>query len=231
MIGVTERGDASIDTSWLHWTETNKAILITKNPLKLFEILNNNKKVLDNIIVHATITGLPKEIEPNVPFTNAAVYGVEQLLTILPKERIVIRIDPIIPMKSYIGHAIHVYNKTIHLNIPRYRISFLDAYQHVRTRFNTIGFNIPWEGLHAPLNVRYIALKMLNIPNVEICGEPGLECTGCISIKDLQTFGIKTCSTKLCGQRTSCKCLAEKKELLSNKHPCTHGCLYCYWQN
>ena len=28
----------------------------------------------------------------------------------------------------------------------------------------------------------------------------------------------------------ACLCLAEKKELLTNKSQCLHGCIYCYWQ-
>ena len=38
LIGVTERGDASIDTSWKDWVfmQRRPAILISKDPLKLF---------------------------------------------------------------------------------------------------------------------------------------------------------------------------------------------------
>ena len=37
-IGITERGDAALDTSWENWVFVQKrpAILISKDPLKLF---------------------------------------------------------------------------------------------------------------------------------------------------------------------------------------------------
>ena len=57
-IGITERGDAALDTSWFQWVveEKQPAILITKDPSKLNRILND-LDFAPNIIVHATITG------------------------------------------------------------------------------------------------------------------------------------------------------------------------------
>ena len=31
--------------------------------------------------------------------------------------------------------------------------------------------------------------------------------------------------------RNGCLCLACKKEMLTQKHPCAHKCLYCYWKD
>ena len=66
----------------------------------------------------------------------------------------------------------------------------------------------------------------------EICGEPGLPCMGCLSKKDLDTFGInleKEIKTGL--QRPTCACLGIKHELLNRKSPCIHNCMYCYWKD
>ena len=62
LIGITERGDATLDTSWKGWVFEQKrpAILISKDSAKLFnEItkMSNAYGFLPNIIVHCTITG------------------------------------------------------------------------------------------------------------------------------------------------------------------------------
>ena len=67
-IGITERGDAALNTGWKKWVENGQpAILITKNVIKLIE---ENKQLLlnGNVIIHATITGLGgTQFEPHVP--------------------------------------------------------------------------------------------------------------------------------------------------------------------
>ena len=43
LIGITEKGDAAIDTSWKNWVfmQRRPAILISKDPLKLFTEVTN----------------------------------------------------------------------------------------------------------------------------------------------------------------------------------------------
>jgi hypothetical protein len=65
---------------------------------------------------------------------------------------------------------------------------------------------------------------------IEVCGEPGFECIGCISAKDCEVFGITPLDGKS-KQRNACACLSMKQELLNNKHRCAHNCLYCYWKD
>ena len=54
--------------------------------------------------------------------------------------------------------------------------------------------------------------------DIEICGEPGINCTGCLSERDLDTFGVELDKDLETGmQRPACACLGIKKELLNNK--------------
>ena len=58
-----------------------------------------------------------------------------------------------------------------------------------------------------------------------------MPCTGCVSEKDLEILGVeKIPNLSMGGPRPGCKCLAIKRELLTNKKQCPHGCLYCYWR-
>jgi len=97
-IGITEAGDAGLDLSWKERLESvDGAILITKcvSPSFLKAVLEHKEK----IIVHATFTGYGRSVvEPCVPPPYEEFDAILQLVKNgFPRERIVIRIDPIIP--------------------------------------------------------------------------------------------------------------------------------------
>ena len=256
-VGITERGDAALNTGWKKWVENGQpAILITKNVIKLIE---ENKQLLlnGNVIIHATVTGLGgTRWEPNVPnYKKVLEFLEKQIRYGFPKERLVIRCDPIfIPFMALETQSLFDYKSIISeiLNFAidndlRYRISFFDYYPHVRERVKALPQTLVIEKLnqiqpelHADILLRQGFLAMLEDyittrgkkTEVEICGEPGLPCTGCLSKKDLDVFGIELDKDPETGmQRPACACLGIKRELLDNKHPCAHGCLYCYWKD
>ena len=227
-IGITERGDPVWDYSWFKWVDFGKpAILISKSPLKLFYLLRDRKQ--KNVIVHCTITGWGSSvIEPNVPTVMESSAGVQSLIELIGKERLVIRIDPIIPTQEGFEKALRVFEK-FKDKIERIRISFLDNYPHVKERFEKAGLKSLDYQFHAPSEIRTKFWQVLGRP--EICGEPGMFCSGCVSKKDLEIFGINE-ETKEGGfQRGSCCCLGCKQELLSQKKQCQHKCIYCYWKD
>lgn len=228
-IGITERGDAALDLSWINWVRSEKpAILITKDPGKLLqELLYQSNSKNFNIIIHTTITGMGSNIiEPNVPKKSEALTSYKHLCLLYGVDRVVLRIDPIIPTQAGIDLA----KSVLEHKEPggRVRISFFDQYNHVKERLKTAGITLPWESFHAPYNLRNKAYEELGRP--EICGEPDFKCTGCVSELDCKTFKIEPCLDSK-GQRKFCACLINKKELLNSKHPCGHRCLYCYWKN
>lgn len=254
-VGITERGDAALDFDQIKDTiisvyqNTSKLdgiILITKDPASLISSLTANvclnlKHLRRHpIIIHCTITGWGKTfLEPCVPTARNSLLAYDRLVAALGPEKVVLRIDPIIPNEEGIKRARKVYRKSQ----GRVRISFLDAYPHVRMRINEEhrGF-LPfekWNGLHAGIALRQeVDAKVFGEKNLnarsglrEICGEPGFGCSGCVSERDYRAFGLpKPQGLKTSGQRPVCKCLTSKKELLTRKQPCAHGCLYCYWK-
>ena len=101
MIGVTEAGDASVNLQWEKTLEkVDGAILVTKNVSKDFRaaVMRSPNKV----IVHATVTGFGGTIlEPNVPRASESLENTMGLLCDgFPQERIVVRVDPIIPTEK-----------------------------------------------------------------------------------------------------------------------------------
>lgn len=250
-IGITERGDAALSDDWVDWVykKDKPAILITKNAPLL------QKKHPDiffkNVIIHVTCTGLGGTIiEPNVPsYKDILKWVVNKPATI--QRKLVMRVDPICPTlfklnqenfkgEDYFKGLSEILQTVDSLGL-RCRISFLDMYEHVAERFSESGIskdesycNYEYNGIHLPLEFRkafLISLKSLaKNTEFEICGEPGLECHGCVSKTDLDILGIDDGPKDFGGQRLACKCLGVKKELLTNKTQCPHKCLYCYWK-
>jgi len=229
-IGITERGDAALDLGWLPWVRSGKpTILITKNPDQLLrELLAYPEEAKNfNVIIHTTITGFGgSRLEPNVPNQWISIAAYKHLIDFYSIDRVVLRIDPIIPTDEGLRIAQGVYAQKEFLG--RARISFIDLYPHVKMRFEKAGIILPWKTFHAPLELRERAYKELGRP--EICGEPDFKCTGCVSEKDCITLGVKP-QKESKGQRKYCACLMNKKELLNSKGQCGHGCVYCYWGN
>lgn len=235
-VGITERGDAGISLNqWL--TAFNKStdfdfvIAITKAP----SILLNNKDILPkNIIIHATITSWGgTTMEPNVKPWNVEIEAYSQLVNIFGPEKVVLRIDPIIPIQEGIDAAVAL-SKFCR---GRLRISILDLYQHCQERMTLD--KVPFfprlkalygENLHLNSSLRNSILSKFT--NAEICGEPGFKSVGCISDLDYKALGLPIpLNSNMAKQRPSCSCLSQKKELLTNRQQCIHGCLYCYWKH
>ena len=234
-IGITERGDPVFDPSWIGWVREGKpAILITKSPHLLLETLSDMHGNSINVIVHATVTGYGGTIlEPNVPKPKVAMQGYEGLIDLLGYERVVLRIDPIIITEKGLMTARTILASARKIAQTRVRISFLDLYPHVIKRFTEAGIPLPHKGFHASKAARLLAYRSLNHITspwkTEICGEPDLPVTGCISLADCQTLNVQPME-KLGTQRPTCACFGNKLELLSSKSQCEHKCLYCYWR-
>lgn len=245
---------------WVY-KEHKPAILITKNPKKLIEnnkdLFFKSDSQPGNIILHATITGLGSTpIEPNVPDYKESLNYIKSLIDQdgFQKDRIVIRNDPII--LPFVVNDINYKNTIIEIakfakdNGLRYRTSFLDYYPHTKDRFEEVANKNPdWAEkiaklntlqptLHASIELRkafidvIIAESGLLKPAIEICGEPLMECSGCVSLRDFATLDIVLEDDIHKGfQRPACMCIGSKKELLDNKYPCAHKCVYCYWKD
>lgn len=237
---------------------TKNPMGIIKEFPELF-IKDNNGDLKGNVILHATITGLGgTPFEPNVIPYNEQLDGIKEFLKDknFCKERLVIRQDPLFPtfiitdkrLKQSGYHVRDIWTFAFE-NGLRYRTSFFDYYPHVREGIQKIiskenvneyikDLNEIQMSFHLPLDTRKSFLSIIQKDadkynaQIEICGEPGLPCTGCISKKDLDTFGIILEEEIKSGfQRPSCACLGIKHELLNRKSPCIHNCIYCYWKD
>lgn len=226
-IGITERGDAGLDFSWMKYK--GYKILITKNPVELLK--NCYTSDFNNSIVHCTITGLGGTVyEPNVIKPTEAIDAYTKLVETLGVERVVLRVDPIFPNENF---WLNYHKPIIEQCKSRLRISFLDMYNHTRNNLHNLYINDKHKNIHADLDIRLYYLNKIKeiYSDVEVCGEPDIECLGCVSERDFKALGIATDKIRKNKnkQRNSCKCVGNKFELLNNPNVCNHGCLYCYW--
>lgn len=249
-IGITERGDAGTDFTWVEKLGTvDGAILITKNITGRFisEVIAA-QNLGQKLIVHCTCTGYGQTaLEPHVPDYRMQLLALKNLIDAgFPKERCVLRIDPVFPTPKGMLAVRSVLDAFMALNtgITRIRVSVVDEYRHVKERYKEHGW-IPIYGDRfqaSPEELKLVADTLSGFPFVfETCAEDNLaalapdvfKVKGCISETDLRLMGIA--SDKTMGQniqnRRGCHCLSCKTELLDNRHPCAHQCVYCYWKN
>ena len=243
-IGVTERGDPSIDFSWVEkMNEVDGAILITKNLTG--KLMEEAMPFLDKLIFHVSCTGYGgMDIEPNIPSKFEQLLQAVKLRNLgVKNDRIVIRVDPIISTVEGLSKATGVIMNAYRSGFRRFRISVLDCYPHVRERFRDMGMELPYgEGKFTASdemfkNVDSVVRQLKkNYPDIciESCAEGKLSETeniGCVSEKDLKLLGLGIAKVDEAGyQRKGCLCCSAKTELLSNKKQCPYKCLYCYWK-
>ena len=145
-IGITERGDAGINLSWISKMDTvDGAVLITKKITKLF-----SSNVLDlykrgyKIILHCTCTGYGgTELEPNVPPYKEQLDTLKSLIDNgFPADHCVLRIDPIFPSEKGLNrvHEVLKYFYSLNTGVTRIRISVVDEYKHVKERYRAKGW-------------------------------------------------------------------------------------------
>lgn len=258
-IGFTERGDGGLDLSWAEkLNQVDGVIVVTKNLTgrKTREtILASQQQV--PIILHATTTGMGSSvIEPGVPHPSAQLDALAELISAgFPAERIVIRVDPIIPTDECVHAAGSVIAGALARGIlpkARLRVSVIDGYRHVAERFRAAGlaplYGGRWQAnddelsLVASMLEHYLsrcggtAYACAEPRLSHLCQERGVNLVqqGCLSTQDLELMGIDPARAPhtVNGQRRGgCLCLTCKHELLTRKRQCPHGCLYCYWRN
>lgn len=250
-IGVTERGDAGIDFTWVNKLKNRTidgAILITKNVNDTFikNVMDLYKNGFTQIIVHCTCTGHGRTIiEPNVPDYKTTLSQLKKLIDNgFPKTQCVLRIDPIIPTPDGIKKMTDVIEEAYAIGLLpdlRIRISIMDEYKHVKERFKQVGIGpLYGDKFYAPFSMINNLKATLDKYDLqfECCAEPYVSNKnqfihiGCVSERDLQIMELNYEKNFVNPQnRKGCLCLGCKTELLELRQRCPHKCLYCFWKD
>ena len=119
--------------SRISFSNVDAIFFCTKNPIP---ILPHIKEIEKPILFHVTLTPYLSDIEPNVPNKKDVISAIKELSSILGKDRVVVRYDPIFLSDKYtVDYHIKMFSRVceqLEGSIERIIVSFLDDYKNVR---------------------------------------------------------------------------------------------------
>ncbi len=119
--------------SRINFQNVDAILFCTKNPIP---ILNHLHEIKHPMVFHVTITPYRKDIEPNVPPKGEIIESIKKLSSIIGKEYVYIRYDPVFLSDEYdIHYHIHAFHHLCELlsgYVKKIIISFIDEYKNVR---------------------------------------------------------------------------------------------------
>ena len=263
-IATTETYDPSLCiNSWLNNVRNYDFVLyITKvlNP-KIISLLTDNNSVLGFMnkpsTVHLTVTGWGGTfMEPNVDYPEIMKDKAVQLINAgFPIDRLVWRVDPIIPTKDGIERFKNSVQLGLAAGIRTFRSSVLQCYKHVYERLKETpikdeidelykGNFWPDRDLMLPVYVdirdfcldicsKYPGVSFESCATSQLCTIAKFKSFACMSENDLIINKIdisEVSGLRKGAQRSGCECLL-KHQLIPGgfaKGRCPNKCLYCY---
>jgi hypothetical protein len=220
--------------SRINFSNVEAIVFCTKNPLP---ILDKIQLIDKPIIFHITITPYNKDIEPNVINKKLVIEGVKKLATIIGKDNIYIRYDPVFLSDKYnIEYHIKAFSKLCTL-LEGYTnhiiISFVDEYKNVKNNLKILKI-IPFtEEDYKNIGLNFSRIAKEHNMTVQTCSEE----------KRLLEYGFlkKDCvDAELIYKRTgrvnykkwkarnnkNCSCIEMVD--IGAYNTCKHFCKYCY---
>lgn len=208
-------------------------VFCTKNPAPLIPYL----KEINNFGLYffVTLTPYGKEIEPNVPDKESVIESIKELSSIVGKEKVCWRYDPIFINKNYTAAAhIRMFSEIAQkLNgiTNRCVISFIDLYEKTRKNFRGVAEVSVSDQQFLAQALSVIAVR--NGMTIESCAEKedlssyGVD-TGCCISKHVieRATGIRMIDIHGKSVRPQCSCLPTND--IGEYNTCPHGCKYCY---
>jgi len=209
----------------------------TKNPANMMKYLPDLADYM--YYFQFTLTPYGRDIEPNLPVkADKLLQTFKQLSTIIGKNRVIWRYDPILINEKYTTdyhlHAFETIAKELSGSTKKVIISFIDPhYRNVKTNIKVLRL----KGFEDEQKMAF-ARKL-----VAIAGCYGLDVESCSSKIDFQHVGVKPArcidyrlfeellgcdflASKDKNQRSECGCMPSIDIGVYNT--CLHGCKYCY---
>lgn len=207
----------------------------TKNPKPMINRLTELEPY--NYYFQFTLTGYENDIEQNLPPKKDLISTFQELSTIIGKQKVVWRYDPIIFTKKYTPEYHLKSFEQIATSLKSYTqkcvISFVDMYSKIEANMKTIGsYNLAEEELFL-FAEKLSKIAKQNQMTIATCSEKidfskcGIEHNCCID-KTLieQIIGHNINEKKDKNQRKECGCIASVD--IGTYNTCKNGCKYCY---
>lgn len=219
--------------SRISFSDVDLIFFCTKNPIPILDRLNQIKIP---ILFHVTLTPYKNDIEVNVPDKKDIIDSIKKLSSIIGKENLTIRYDPVFISDKYnLEYHIKAFERLCSLlegYTNRILISFLDEYKNVKKNKNILKY------------------KELTIDDYKIIGESfsksarahNMEVFTCFEDNNLIEYGFvkgeclsHELAYKITGKkyknwtaRKGKKCNCVEMVDIGCYNTCKHLCKYCY---
>lgn len=208
------------------WTKDAKPIM------KYLDELKNYKYYFQ-----FTVTPYKKDIEPNVRDKSQIIDTFIELSTLLGKDKVILRYDPIFLTDKYtLNYHKNAFEKLCN-RLGNYTnkviISFLDDYKKVSRNMKGINIKEITKDDIYDISSYFSSIAKENGLKIETCGEEvdlsefGIEHGRCVDGDLIEKIvGYKLKNLKRDGNRSGCLC--HECIDIGQYDTCAHGCLYCY---
>lgn len=214
----------------IYFEDVDAIMFCTKNPLP---IVNDIEKIKKPILFQVTITPYKNEIEPNVPSKKNIIEAIKKISSIIGKENMAVRYDPIFLSPTYtLEYHLKAFEKLCKLlngYVKKIIISFIDEYKNVQNNKNILKV-IPFkEEDYKKIGLHFSKVSKENNLIVHTCFEKenlvqyGFSRDECVSLElayKLTGKKYKTWKSRGCG-------CAEMVDI-GAYNTCNHFCKYCY---
>lgn len=200
-------------------------------------ILNDITKITErfNTYFHYTITAYGKDVEPRVPSIEQSIETLKELSSIVGKQRIAWRYDPILLTEKYsIQTHLDTFEriaKEISSYVDRCIFGFVEMYVKLSVNMPEI---IPLTNEDMDkLSKGLGEISKRNGLTIQTCGtngdytKYGIQRSGCMTLEMLgKANGVEFKQLKHKGMRPGCSCIESRD--IGAYDTCMNGCKYCY---
>lgn len=188
-----------------------------------------------NSYCYYAITAYGRDVEPGVPPIEESMRTLVELASIVGRQRVAWRYDPVLLTKSYtIGRHLETFERmasALAPHIDRCIFSFVEVYEKVK-------FNMPELVVLAEEDMNELARGTGAIAakygiHLQICGTDadysryGVHASGCMTLDILGAANnVEFRTLKHRGMRRGCHCMEARD--IGAYDSCPNGCKYCY---
>ena len=219
--------------SRINFSDVDLIFFCTKNPLPIIPYLKDIEKP---ILFHVTITPYKRDIEPNVIDKKKIIEGVKKISSIIGKENIYIRYDPIFISDKYnLEYHVKAFTRLAgELNGYTNSVitSFLDIKKNVIKNKNILNYKELTKKDYEIIGRKFSDIAKSNNMTIQTCFEQ----------EDLIEYGFikgnclsKELAFKLTGKkyqkwkaRKGNQCSCVEMVDIGSYNSCSHFCKYCY---
>lgn len=209
----------------------------SKNPEPFLPCLPEIEKRGIPFYFEFTITPYGGVWEGNVPEKREMVSVFRRLSSVVGRERVIWRYDPVIVTEdmplAYHMQAFEELAERLEGYTDRCLFSFLDMYPHIQSVMKSMGVLVPNDTDKRTAAAGFAVSAERHHIKLGACCEPCLQgiagCmdAACIDPEDVgKVCGFPVRYRKDPGQRDLCRCMVSVD--IGTYDSCRHGCLYCY---